>query len=177
VSGDRLALTLGVLAFAAAVWALMLRGWRGRQRRQADLPAPPAPPATRGQVVVGAVPGLVVGTVLRSGTGRDWLDRVAVHRLSDRATADLVVTADGVHLERDGLPELFVPHAAVVEAAPGEALAGRVVGREGMLLLTWRLGERLVTTGFRATDHSQHRRLADAITALAPLDPQKEAAP
>ena len=167
---DRLLLTLGTLAFAGVVYALMLKGWRGRQRRQADLPPPPPGPVPRGRVVVGAVPGLLVGTVVAG----DWLDRVAVHRLSDRSTAELVVSVDGVHLDREGLPELFVPLGAVEGAEPGTALAGKVVGRDGLLLLHWRLGDRLLTTGFRATDHAQHRRLADAVTALLPV---KETAP
>jgi hypothetical protein len=165
MSPERLALTLGTLAFAGVVYALMLKGWRGRQRRQADLPAPPAAPAPRGRVVVGAVPGLFVGTVVAG----DWLDRVAVHRLSDRATCELVVTADGVHLDRDDLPELFLPLDAVEEVAVGDRLAGKVMGAGGLLLLTWRLGDRLLTSAFRATDHAQHQRLADAVHALLPV--------
>jgi hypothetical protein len=173
MSTDRVLLTLGTLAFAVVVYALMWKGWRGRQRRQADLPAPPAGPSPRGRVVVGAVPGLVVGTVVAG----DWLDRVAVHRLSDRCTAELVVSVDGVHLDRDGLPELFLPRHALEGAEPGTALAGKVMGRDGLLLLHWRLGDRLLTTGFRAADHAQHRRLSDAVTALLPVPlPVKETA-
>ncbi len=160
----RVLLTLGTVVFALAVYALMLKGWRGRQRRQSDLPAPPAAPDDRGQVLVGATPGLYVGTTSES----DWLDRVAVHRLSDRATGRLTVTSAGVAIERDGLPELWLPYEAVLAAEPGDALAGKIVGRDGMLLLTWRLGPRTLLTGFRATDHSAHRHLADAISAALP---------
>lgn len=165
MSPDRVVLTLLTLLVALGGAALMRRGWRGRQQRQGDLPPPPAPPVPRGRVLVGAVPGLVVGTT----TAGDWLDRIAVHGLSDRSTADLVLTADGVHLEREGLPELYLPLAALHAAEPGDRLAGKVMGRGGLLLLTWQLGPRLVTTGFRATEHAQHRRLADAVTALLPV--------
>lgn len=169
MSLDRPALTLGTLLLAAACYALMLKGWRGRQRRQSDLPEPPAPPAARGRVVVGATPGLFVGTVIRSGTADDWLDRVAVHRLSDRSTCELVLTTDGLHVLRERLPELYLPLTDVVTAEVGDKLAGKVMGAGGLLLVTWRLGERTLTTGVRADDHAQHRRLADAITALQPL--------
>ena len=174
MSADRVALTLGTLLFAVAVYALMLKGWRGRQRRQADLPAPAAPPAVRGRVVVGATPGLFVGTVVAG----DWLDRVAVHRLSDRSTCEVVLTVDGLHVDRESLPELYLPLTEVVSAEVGDKLAGKVMGAGGLLLVTWRLGERTLTSGIRADDHTQHRRLADAITALLPVStPAEETAP
>jgi hypothetical protein len=161
---DRVWLVLLTLAFAALMCGLMLKGWRGRQRRQGDLPPPPPLPADPGTVVVGATRGLFVGTVFAG----DWLDRVAVHRLSDRAAGWLTVRSRGLVVERDGGDELWLPYDAVLDAEPGEALAGKVVGREGMLVVTWRLGSREVQSGFRADDHSAHRRLADAVRALLP---------
>jgi len=165
VSGGRVLLTLGTLLFAAAVYLLMLKGWRGRQRRQGDLPAPPPAPADPGRVLVGATPGLFVGTT----SERDWLDRIAVHHLSDRSAGWLTVTDRGVSIEREGLADLHLPYASLIDAAPGDALAGKVVGRDGLLLLTWRLGERTLTSGFRADDHAAHRRLADAVRARLPV--------
>lgn len=162
----RVLLTVGTLLFAGVFYALMLKGWRGRQRRQGDLPPPPAPPADPGRVLVGAVPGLFVGTTSQG----DWLDRIAVHALSDRASGWLTVTDAGVAVEREGLPDLFLPYADLLDAAPGDALAGKVVGRDGLLVLTWRLGGRVLQSGFRAADHAQHRRLADAVRAHLPLE-------
>lgn len=159
--------TLLTLAAVIGLYLLMLKGWRGRQRRQSDLPVPPAAPQVRGEVLVGAVPGLFVGTTFRD----DWLDRVAVHDLAHRAAGWVVVATDGVHVEREGLPDLYLPFDVVDAAAPGDALAGKVVGRNGLLLVDWRLGSRRVTSAFRADDHTQHARLADAITSqLAPTE-------
>ena len=152
--------TLLTLGSCGLLYLLMLKGWRSRQRRQADLPPPPVATGA-GEPLLPAVPGLFVGTT----SAGDWLDRIAVHRLADRASGWLTVATDGVHVERDGLPELYLPYDAVEQAATGEALAGKVVGRDGMLLVDWRLGGRLLTSGFRADDHAQHVRLADAITA------------
>ena len=165
MSTDRLALTLGTVAFAAVFYLLMLKGWRGRQQRQAELPAPPVA-LGRAPVLVGSVPGFFVGTV----TDRSWLDRVAVHDLCVRAKADLWLATDGVHLERDGLDELFFPYAAVLSAQPGDRLAGKVMGRDGLLILTWRLGGQTLHSAFRATDHSAHARLALAITQQLPVE-------
>jgi len=160
---QRVELVLLGAAAIGCVYLLMLRGWRRRQSRQAFLPAP-ALPTGAAQVVVGAVPGLFVGTTF---AGR-WLDRVAVHGLCDRSVADLALCTDGVHLDREGAGPLLLPFADIEDAAPGTALAGKVMGQGGLLLLTWRLGGTLLTSAFRADDHAQHARLAAAIRAHLP---------
>ena len=152
--------TLLVLAAVAGLYALMLKGWRSRQRRQGDLPPPPVASGPL-EPLLPAVPGLFIGTT----SAGDWLDRIAVHDLGHRASGWLTVATDGVHVEREGLPELYLPYRAVAQAATGDALAGKVVGRDGLLLVDWHLGDRLLTSGFRADDHAEHARLVDAISA------------
>jgi hypothetical protein len=165
---DRVLLTTGVLLAVVLLWLLMLKGWRSRVRRQGDLPPPPAPPAVPGAVVVPATPGLFVGTTFAD----DWLDRVAVHDLAHRAAGWIRLDTAGVTVEREGLPDLFLPYADVERASLGDALAGKVIGKDGMVLLDWRLGSRLLTSGFRADDHGAHRRLVDAVNAHLPVRPQ-----
>ncbi len=164
MSADRFALTVGMLLMVGLLYLLMLRGWRSRQRRQGDLPAPPPPPLVRAEALAPAVPGLFVGTTFAD----DWLDRVAVHDLAHRAAGWLVLATDGVHVEREGLVDLFLPYDVIDGASLGDALAGKVVGKEGLLLIEWRLGSRLLTSAFRADDHAQHRPLAEAVTARLP---------
>ncbi len=165
---DRVWLVVLTVLFLLGMYALMLKGWRSRQRRQGDVPPPPTVPEQVGDVVVGETPGLFIGTVYE---GR-WLDRVAVHRLSDRASGWISVRTDGVLVDRERTGPLWFPWGSLVHAELGEALAGKVVGREGMLVLTWRLGADTLQSGFRAEDHSAHRRLVDAVRAHLPL--QKE---
>lgn len=153
--------TLATLAIVAWLCLLMLKGWRSRQRRQADLPAPRTT-APAADALLPPVAGLFVGTT----TAGDWLDRVAVHGLSDRGAGWLTVSGAGVTIERDGLPDLHLPSSDIRAAAPGARLAGKVVGTDGLLLVDWQLGDRLLTSGFRADDHDQHRRLAAAISTL-----------
>lgn len=162
---DRVLLTVATLLVAVGFSLLMLRGWRSRQRRQSDLPPPPPGPDDPGSVVVGAVPGLFVGTT----TEHDWLDRIAVHDLSHRAAGWLTVRSTGVVVEREGLADLHLPYDVLLDAGTTDALAGKVVGRDGLLVLTWQLGPRTLRTGFRADDHSAHRRLADAVRAHLPV--------
>ena len=166
MSAERVLLTLATLAFAAGIALLMLRGWRSRQRRQADLPAPPAVPADPGPVVVGAVPGLFVGTTSEG----DWLDRIAVHGLSDRSAGWLSVHEGGVLVEREGRDDLYLPYPVVLDVGLGDALAGKVVGRDGIMLITWQLGPRRLVSGFRADDHATHPRLAAAVRAQLPVE-------
>jgi hypothetical protein len=160
----RLLLTLSCLGLALVVYALMRKGWRGRLGRQSDLPEPPVPagPAT---VLAGPVQGLVVGTTF----AEHWLDRVAVHHLSDRTSGALSVAEDGVHLEREPLPELFVPWDSLDSAEVETGLGGKVVST-GMLLLTWRLGGRRLRTAFRAGDRTEHSLLRDTINARLKLE-------
>ena len=153
---------LGLLV-VSGLCLLMLRGWRGRARSQSFLPPLPVPDGT-GTTVVGATPGLFVGTTF---AGR-WLDRVVAHGLSDRAAGSLTVATDGVHVDRDGTAGLFLPWDAIADAEVGDALAGKVIGPGGLLVLTWRLGGELLTSAFRATDHAQHQRIADAVRAHLP---------
>ena len=162
---DRVLYVGAMLLAVGLLYLLMLKGWRSRQRRQGDLPAPPEPPFEQGEPLLPAVAGLFVGTT----TTGQWLDRVAVHDLGHRAAAWLVVAADGVHVEREGLPDLYLPWSVVESAGLGDALAGKVVGPDGLLLVQWRLGGRSLTSGFRADDHDAHRVLADAITAQLPV--------
>jgi hypothetical protein len=160
----RLLLTLATLALTAAGYALMLKGWRSRQRRQALLPEPWAPTGTADPLLP-EVPGLFVGTT----DARDWLDRIVVHHLADRAEALLRVATDGVHLHRAGLDDLFLPWSCLESVTVETSLAGKVVS-SGMLLLGWRLGDRSVVSAFRADDRSAHEPLRRAISSHLPLE-------
>ena len=166
MTGDRVLLTIGTLAFAGICYLLMLKGWRGRQRRQGDLPAPPPVPADPGPVLVGAVAGLFVGTT----SDESWLDRIAVHGLSDRSAGWLTVHESGVVIEREGVPDLYLPFTALRGAQTADAVAGRVVGRDGLIALTWQLGGRTLVSAFRATDHGAYPRVVDAVRAHLPVE-------
>jgi hypothetical protein len=159
---SRLALTVVLLAVFAGLCALMLRGYRRRAGRQSDLPAPasapPAPvdPAER-----------IEGVYASTTTHGDWLDRIAVHGLGVRSAAWAAVSADGVYFARQAAPDLFIPAADLVGAELAPGIAGKVTGGTGIVLVTWRLGERTLDTGFHPRAKADRERLADAINALS----------
>jgi carbamoyl-phosphate synthase small subunit len=163
----RALLTLGLLLAFLGCVALMRRGWKRRASRD-EIPALPTPPALLGDDVVPPLVGLYLGTTRSGG----WLDRVAANGLGGRAKARLRLVPEGLVVLREGEPDAFVPRADLTGARVVDAQAGKWIGEGGVLLLTWRLGETLVDSGFRADDHALHARWADAITprpAAAPL--------
>ena len=167
--GPHLLLALAVFVFVALGWFGMWRGWRRRVRRaHPDLPPPPQPPAVgeRGTPVVAPVRGLYVGTV----TAGNWLDRVAADGLSARATASLQVTELGALIDRDGAGPVWLPAAALRSARVDVALAGKVMGPAGLLVIGWRHGPYELESGFRADDRDTYARLLGALRAILPAE-------
>jgi hypothetical protein len=146
---------LGLIALA--LWG-MRRGWTHRQQRQADLPAPADEPPTDA-VLCAPVDGQFAGT----GTNGDWMDRIAVHDLGVRSRATIAWGPDGIWLERQGARSVFIPAAAVVGVRTDRGVAGTVRSKDGMVVVTWRLGDRVVDTGFRADAAADHATVLDGL--------------
>jgi hypothetical protein len=162
--GSKLLLSaLILLVFAGLVW-LMWRGYQRRAAGQADLPEPAAAPA--GFAVAAEAEG-VDGVYASTTTHGDWLDRIAVHGLGVRSNARAAVSEEGVFFSREAAPDLFIPAADVVGAELAPGIAGKVTGGEGVVLVTWRLGERTLDTGFHPRARAERERLVSAINTLS----------
>ncbi|HET9170259.1 MAG TPA: transporter [Actinospica sp.] len=157
----RLGLTVLILAAFAGLCWLMWRGYQRRAARQADLPAP----ATAAPSPVEGDEG-VEGVYASTTTHGDWLDRIAAHGLGVRSNADVTVTGEGVFFARQAAPDLFIPAADVVGAELAPGIAGKVTGGEGVVLITWRLGERTLDTGFHPRLKAARLPLVEAVNAL-----------
>ncbi|MDQ0380779.1 PH-like domain-containing protein [Amycolatopsis thermophila] len=146
---DRLLLTLLVFAFfLLALWA-MRRSWRRRARSQsAQLPPFPQTPDDPGEELLPEAKGLYVSTT----TAGNWQDRIVTRGVGMRGRAVLRRYAGGVEIDRAGAPGFFIPRDSIVEVKRASAIAGKVMGTDSLIVITWRLGERELDTGFRGDD-------------------------
>jgi hypothetical protein len=145
---ERLVLTLIVLAcFALALWG-MRRGWR-RKAREQSVRVPPFPeiPAEPGEVELEAG-GLYVSTT----TAGNWQDRIVTRGAGMRGRAELRLYPGGIAVDRAGAPGFWIPRESIMDIGLGSAIAGKVMGTQGLLLITWRAGDVALDTGFRADD-------------------------
>lgn len=163
--GPRLLLTVLVLAVIGLGIGGMLRGWRAREARQADIPPPAPVPAEA--LAGGSDPG-VAGQYVATTSSDDLLDRIVAHGLGHRGRAVLRTGDTGVLIERVGEPDLWVPRADLRAVRLGSGQAQKAFEAGGLILITWQLGDREVDTGFRADDPAQHIATASALTALVP---------
>lgn len=168
----RLWLSLGVIVvvLALAAWG-MTSGWRARRRRTEPFVTQlPAAPADLGAPRTEPIEAQYV-TTTRAG---DWLDRVAAADLGIRGNATVQVFDTGVVVDRQGQARVFVPAAALVGAGTAPGMAGKVVGREGLVVLTWRADptdERGLDTGLRVRHAADRDPLVAAASALIATTP------
>lgn len=157
----RIGLSLLLLAVFAGLCALMWRGYQRRAQRQADVPTP----ASTAPSPLDPADG-VEGVYASTTTHGDWLDRIAVHGLGVRSNAWVSVNGEGVFFAREAAPDLFIPASDVVSAELAPGIAGKVTGGTGVVLVTWRLGERTLDTGFHPRAKADREVLVDAINSL-----------
>ena len=124
-----------LVVLGAALLLGMARGWRRLTRGTGAVPAPPPVPDedALGAARTPAFDATYVSTT-RAG---DWLDRVGTHGLGVRSAATVRVHDAGVVLRRRGAPDVFVPRAALRGTGTSGGMAGKVVGGEGLVVLTW----------------------------------------
>jgi hypothetical protein len=160
-------LVLVVVLVLAGMWL----GWRGRRRRSAAVvPALPAVPTELGDNRLGPLDAVYVSTT-RAG---DWLDRVSAHGLGVRSPATVDVFDAGVRIGRAGAPDVFVPARALRGATTAPGMAGKFVGGDGLVVLTWQAGPddpRGLDTGLRPRHAADRPRLVEAVAALIDVTP------
>lgn len=171
---------------AVAIWvvvaALLLLGVLTGRRRLAGrtrtlVPEPPAVPAELGAALLGPLEATYVSSTL-SG---DWLARVGAHGLGDRAAATVSVHEAGVLVRRAGARDVFVPAAAVRGSGLAPGMAGKYVGADGLVVVSWEVpadgdvpAPVTLDTGLRTRYAADRARLVEAVRRLAPATPLKE---
>lgn len=128
-----LSVTILLVLLVLALWG-MRTGWRTRARRTAALvPTLPEVPADPGPARTAPAEAVYVSST-RAG---DWLDRVAAHGLGERSKAEVTVHDAGVLLRRPGARDLWLPADRLTAVGTTRGQAGKFVGPEGLVVLTW----------------------------------------
>ncbi|PEG38263.1 transporter [Mycolicibacterium agri] len=134
----------------------MIRGWRHRAERQAELigTLPPLPD-TVGPVTVPAMKGLYVGSTIAPS----WQDRIVVGDLGFRTKAVLTRYPEGIMLQRSGAHPIWIPDESITAIRTERGIAGKALTHQGILAIRWRLPSGTeIDTGFRGDDRSEYAR-------------------
>ncbi|BCW48613.1 hypothetical protein [Arthrobacter sp. StoSoilB13] len=152
------------------VLVLIWLGWRNRLRRQADVERLPEVP----QQLTPAT-AVAEGQYVATTTAGDWLDRIAVQGLGIRTNAELSVHAEGILFDRPGAAPVFIPRSAVADSRQAAGMAGKFVEKDGLLVISWKLGGKELDTGFRTRHAADKELLLEAIQELISAAPQADA--
>jgi len=170
-----------VLALGALALGAMWRGWLHRRETSVawmpDLPAVPAEGDEPGNLGP-ARSEPFAATYVSSTRSGDWLDRVVAHDLGVRSAAVVQVFDAGVRITRIGALDVFVPAASLRAVGTANGIAGKFVGRDGIVVLTWLAGptdERGLDTGLHLRHAADRPRLLAAAATLI-VEPASRAA-
>jgi hypothetical protein len=94
---------------------------------------------------VGEFPGKYVATTVHD----DPLERIAVHGLGFRGPVTLTVTAEGLLARITGANDVWIPRESVRDVRRATWTIDRVVEPDGLQLVSWQLGDRIVDSYFR----------------------------
>ncbi|WP_432547089.1 PH-like domain-containing protein [Kineococcus sp. SYSU DK004] len=143
------------------LWRMMFAGYRGRALRQKMLPRPLG--ARDWDALTDAVEGVYVSTT----DAENALDRIAAHGLGTRSAVALGFVDGGVGFLRQGARSFVVPADAIVGVGHGPGMVGKWMGRpDGLLVLRWRLGDRVVDTGVKPRHPAEGKRFAQQVEEL-----------
>ena len=153
-----------LLLLGLAFW-LIRRGWTRRVRRDADVPSLPPVPAEHD-----GAPSLFAAEVkyVSTTTAGDWLDRIASQGLGFASRGTALVFPDGVIITRQGAEDLWIPGESIQALRREAGMAGKFVERKGLVVITWRLGERLLDSGLRVRQAQRTQPLLEQLHRIAP---------
>jgi hypothetical protein len=140
----------GSIAIAVAVLVIiaMYFSWRRRGRRDSGFTPLTQLPAELGSQLA-SIAGFYVATTVH---GKPF-ERMAVSGLGFRSRVDLGIWEAGLVLSIPAQSEIFVPAASIERTEPATWAIDRVVERDGLVLMSWRLpvAQTTATAGAAAT--------------------------
>ncbi|MET8851538.1 transporter [Amycolatopsis sp. NPDC004625] len=145
---ERFWLVLAIFAFfLLCVWGMYV-GWRRKARSQSvQVPPFPTVPGDAGEVLLEST-----GVYLATTFAGEWQNRVVTRGAGLRTSAAWRLHDGGVAVERGGAPGFWIPRDAVTGVRRDRKIAGKVMGTDALLVITWQLGDTELDTGFRGDD-------------------------
>jgi hypothetical protein len=169
----REAAVLIIVAVALVLIGLGVWAWWRRTRRDSGFAAPVGDLPADAEVIA-QVHGFYVATTRHDQP----LERLAVRGLGFRSRVQITVASAGILLELPGQPRMLLPVARLVSVDQATVAIDRVVERDGLTRVVWRIVRRdhepssgadeIVDTYLRPQDTST-RSLTDAIAGILPL--------
>ena len=144
---DKSVLMAITVVFLLGMLALLIVGWRNRKKRQGDIAPLAAVPADLG-TAFGTFDGKYVATT----AGGDPFDRIAVRGLGFRGNASVTVASGGALVQRPGESDIWIPAGDLRGIRRATWTIDRVVEEDGLQLIEWMLGARVVDTYLRMND-------------------------
>lgn len=143
-----------VVVVIAFVIQLMMRGWRKRAQRQAELIGTlPEMPGNVGPAAL-TTRGMYVGCTMAPA----WSQRITVGDLGYRSKAVLSRHPEGILVQRIRAQPIWIPSESISGIRTEHVIAGKVAARDGILAIRWRLPSGVkIDTGFRADNRDEYK--------------------
>lgn len=142
-----------LVVLIAVVIQLMMRGWRRRGQRQAELigTLPDIPDE------VGAASTTTRGIYVGCTLSPAWNERITAGDLGYRSKAVLTRYPEGILLQRIRANPIWIPQQSITAIRTERGVAGKVAARNGILAIRWRLPSGVeIDTGFRANNREEY---------------------
>jgi hypothetical protein len=157
----RIGWLVGLALFVALVYGLMREGWKWRGALQSDLPELPSAPESLGEATL-----TMSGRYHGSTSAGQWLDRIVAHGLGTRSRVELTLTDAGLDVVRPGASDFFIPAERLREARLDKGIAGKVLTEDGLLVVTWEHGDKMIDSGFRSDRAAEHNEWVDTLNQM-----------
>lgn len=152
---------IGLVLLLAAIFVLALfgmrHGWRARGKREIAQIETLIPPNCN------SISAKVAARFSGTTTAGNWLDRITNQRLGTPRGVFIEIFKEGIFITDDSSFHLWIGQEHIQAISTGRGIAGDVVEKNGLLKITWQLGDLAVDTGVRVNRHSDHELIVNAV--------------
>ena len=105
--------------------------------------------SSRNATSVGPLTPLSRGEYVSTTIFGNWLDHVGFDSLGFQSKSTLLIYPDSIIFTRNGAKDLWIPAKKLAVITTDRGMAGKVVEKNGLVVIGWTLDGHRVQTGFR----------------------------